>query len=210
MRPECPRWEESETDDQLPSVVDGICGFVSFTLKKAKIYSLQHGDIKTWHGRIFRDVVPLAYYAGHYRSDDPMRPCLRKNVSVNGFFGAPFADVPNRMREFSKEMRDLSIITDRYIKRDPTPMYRAQAVTQFAAIYVGKLLQIHPFINGNGRMSRLTANFFLHRYGYPMGFPNPHLRPNSNYIDASAACMVGDYKPMYKYLLTQLGTRLPS
>jgi len=182
MLPVCPRWEESETDDQLPSVVDGMCGFISFTLKRAKTYILQHGDIKTWHGKIFRDAVPLAYYAGHYRSDDPNRPCLRKNVEVGGLWGAPFAVVPIRMRELSQELRDLTITTDRYIKRDPTPMYRAQAAFFFAATYVGKLLQIHPFINGNGRMSRLTANYVLHRYGYPMGFPNPPLRPNRNYI----------------------------
>ena len=39
---------------------------------------------------------------------------------------------------------------------------------QLAALVHLKLLTIHPFADGNGRMSRLMMNFVLYKYGYPM------------------------------------------
>ncbi len=210
MVPNCPPWVDAETAAKLPSVVGGMIEFVRFIHKKARTHILQHGDIKTWHGKLFRDVVPLGYYAGHYRSDDPNRPCLRTPVYVDGLPGAPFVDVPRLMRDLSEEMRGLTTQTDKYIAREPTPTNRARAAIQLVAVYMGKLIQIHPFINGNGRMARLTANYFLHRYGYPMPFYDPYPRPNSDYADASAACMRGDFKRMYMYLLTLLGTQMSS
>lgn len=39
---------------------------------------------------------------------------------------------------------------------------------ELAALVHLKFVSIHPFSDGNGRMSRLLMNFVLHRYGYPM------------------------------------------
>ena len=39
---------------------------------------------------------------------------------------------------------------------------------QLAALVHLKLVTIHPFADGNGRISRLMMNFVLHKYGYPM------------------------------------------
>ncbi|HJH32105.1 MAG TPA: Fic family protein [Methanosarcinaceae archaeon] len=39
---------------------------------------------------------------------------------------------------------------------------------QLAALVHLKLVTIHPFADGNGRISRLMMNFVLYKYGYPM------------------------------------------
>jgi Fic family protein len=39
---------------------------------------------------------------------------------------------------------------------------------QLAALVHLKLVTIHPFTDGNGRISRLMMNFVLYKYGYPM------------------------------------------
>ncbi len=39
---------------------------------------------------------------------------------------------------------------------------------QLAALVHFKLVTIHPFADGNGRISRLMMNFVLHKYGFPM------------------------------------------
>ncbi len=39
---------------------------------------------------------------------------------------------------------------------------------ELAALVHLKLVTIHPFADGNGRISRLAMNFILHQYGYPM------------------------------------------
>ena len=39
---------------------------------------------------------------------------------------------------------------------------------ELAALVHLKFVTIHPFGNGNGRISRLMMNFVLHRHGYPM------------------------------------------
>ena len=39
---------------------------------------------------------------------------------------------------------------------------------ELAALVHLKVVTIHPFTDGNGRISRLIMNFVLHRHGYPM------------------------------------------
>jgi hypothetical protein len=201
MSSECPPWERPESESDVPSVASGLIQFQKFITKNSRKHILQHGDLKTWHGRIFRESAPLSYYAGTYRSDEPSRPCLRTDVGVDGLPGAPFAEVPDLMREWSGDIHDGIVGTDKYVARNPTPVLRARAVMQLAAFSSGKFLKIHPFLNCNGRTSRLILNYIFHRYGYPMPYYNPYPRPGPPYSSAAAACMVGNYAPMYQYLL---------
>ena len=39
---------------------------------------------------------------------------------------------------------------------------------ELASLFHYRYIRIHPFEDGNGRMSRLLVNFILHRHGYPM------------------------------------------
>jgi Fic family protein len=47
-----------------------------------------------------------------------------------------------------------------------------------------ELVRIHPFPNGNGRISRLAINYYCHRYGL---LPIAIERPRGDYIEAIRA-----------------------
>ena len=204
MSSNCPAWDHPGTERNKESIVSGMFEFQKFTRRNSKSHLLDHGDLKTWHQRIFADSVPLGYYAGNFRSDDQRYPCLRVNIGVEPHPGAPYQTVPDLMRDLSDEMRNRTIEVDSLGKKHPTPTDRARWVVMLAALYAGKFVRIHPFLNGNGRMSRLTANYIFDRYGYPPAYFNPFPRPAVGYARASEAAMVGNFNPMFQYLLTSL------
>jgi fido (protein-threonine AMPylation protein) len=210
--PNCPDWSQPESADELSHVVLGMADFHRFTFRNAKHHIIGHGDIKTWHGKIFAAVVPLDYYAGNYRSDDPGKPCLAIDVAVGPNSGAAYAQVPDLMATFSSELKNLVTGTARYCARGSvSPIQRTRAVAQLAAFAIGSLIKIHPFINGNGRMSRLVANYVLHRFGYPLLHPHPYDRPvDQEYAAAAKACMRNDFRPMYRFILICLAQAIPS
>ena len=121
--------------------------------------------------------------------------------------GTPFRDVPELMKAFSSQLRTAAHASDTFISSTLSDIKQKQAALQLVSFAVGTPIKIHPFINGNGRMSRLTANYFLHRYGLPLLFRSPQNRPQEpDYAAAGAACMRGDFKPLYRYLLLTMAT----
>lgn len=205
--PDCPDWTQPESNEKLYSVVRGLEEVRRFISRKARGHVILHGDLKNWHERLFREAVPLDYYAGNYRSDDGRYPCLQKDVHVGGRPGAHYKDVPRLMAEFSNEFVGAVESTDSFLSRGPSPTERARAVVQLAAFGMGKLIQIHPFLNGNGRISRLIANYVFRRYGYPLPYYQPYARPGGAYAPACEACMSGDFNPLYRYLLSVVASR---
>ncbi len=200
----CPRWDGPESDLQLPDVVAGLERVHQFIRRRASRYILRHGDVKNWHLNVFRSVVPLSYYAGNYRSDDPNFPCLNVDVQVSVNAGAPFAQVPALMSEFSDEVLNWVSKTDAYLRGGASDLNRVRAVVQLAAFSLGRFVQIHPFLDGNGRMSRMIGNYVLERYGFPSLLWPPFVRPAGDYEVASEACMRGDITLMSRYLIGAL------
>ena len=203
--PDCPQWFEPERDDQLPFVVAGLAEYYRFIISACKQrYILRHGDIKNYHSKVFKKVVPLDYYAGNYRSIDSQKPCLAVDVHVNGVFGESHVTVPTSMANLSSEIHTLILRTDEYLKHTVSPTERAQAVAQLGAAAMGNFIRIHPFVNGNGRMARMLANFVFKRYGYRMPFGQAQIRPPElEYASASAASMgpSPSLNAIYVYLL---------
>lgn len=203
--PPCPPWFQAERDDQLPHVVAGLAEFYRFIISACKNrYIVGHGDIKTYHRKVFERVVPLSYYAGNYRSRDSARPCLAQEVHVGGSPGETFLTVPDSMRDFSSELHEFVVRTDDYLQHQVSPTERAAAIAQLAAVAMGRFIRIHPFLNGNGRMVRMLVNYIFKRYGYAMPFKQSHIRPpESEYAQASSESMspVPNFNPLYVYLL---------
>jgi Fic family protein len=82
--------------------------------------------------------------AGHYRS---------VNVVVGDYFPPVFQEVPKKMTEFFKWYRSAKQVLNPF---------------ELAALVHLKFVRIHPFRDGNGRMSRLLMNFILLKKGYPL------------------------------------------
>ena len=198
----CPEWVNPEPFEKLPFIATAASRLVSVFVKQNKNkYILGHGDLKDWHRALFERVVPVPYYAGNYRSKDLAFPCLDTGIHVAGVRGAEASEVPKLMAAFSRQISEHMITTDRFVDAESNPLIKLQAVVQLAAFASGSVIQIHPFLNGNGRIARLLANFILNRYGYRMPFYIA--RPGTaDYALASAEAMrTGNFTLLYQYLL---------
>lgn len=82
--------------------------------------------------------------AGKYR---------RVNVRVGNYFPPIFQEVPVKMAEFFKWYESVKTVLHPF---------------ELAALVHLKFVKIHPFSDGNGRISRLLMNFVLLRDGYPL------------------------------------------
>ncbi len=88
--------------------------------------------------------------------DDEERGKYRKiNVRILEAIKTPpgFEKIPALMKDFAE-----------YAKANPEKLNP----TEFAAILHYKLVAIHPFTDGNGRVSRLMMNMVLMKNGYPI------------------------------------------
>lgn len=75
------------------------------------------------------------------------------NVRVGNYFPPVFQEVPGKMEKFFEWYRKA---------------VKATCPFELAALTHLKFVRIHPFRDGNGRMSRLLMNFVLLRNGYPL------------------------------------------
>ncbi len=115
-------------------------------------------------------------YAGRYRD---------VNVRILGAVKSPprFEKVPDKMKEFIE-----------YVSNNPENLN----VIELAAIIHYKLVEIHPFTDGNGRTSRLIMNLFLMKHGYPITMV---LKVDRNkYYDKLRKADSGDIKPFANFI----------
>ncbi len=71
-----------------------------------------------------------------------------------------------------------------------------------AALLHYKFVRIHPFDDGNGRISRLLMNYVLLRNGYPPVIIKSE--DKANYLRALHMADTGDYEPFISYIADQV------
>src|SRR3989344_3322585 len=77
---------------------------------------------------------------------------------------------------------------------------------RFAAQAHFKLVDIHPFIDGNGRTSRLLMNLILVKYGYPIAIFECETEPRKNYYNALERAHQGELE-QFEILVAQYVTK---
>ena len=111
----------------------------------SKRISITQDNVLSWHKEIFGQTK--IGEAGHIR---------QHNVGVITNEKITFANVP----EIPKRLGEFFSWINKYDKKE-NPV-------EFACLAHYKFVSIHPFADGNGRISRLIMNYILYRYDYPL------------------------------------------
>jgi len=154
-------------------------------LKDATDWAIRHvtadqrftaADICLWHKQWLGEVYP---WAGEYR---------QVNISKGGFVFAMATQVPRLMLEL--ERKDLARFT-------PCTFDKPEDVLDALAITHCELVLIHPFREGNGRLSRLLSQLMALQAGLPLlNFSVIKGKQRETYFAAVRAGMGRDYAPM--------------
>ncbi len=133
-------------------------------------------DICRWHTQWLRELYP---WAGAYR---------QVNISKGRFVFAMAAQVPRLMRELERD------VLARYT---PCAFGNPDEVLEALAITHCELVLIHPFREGNGRVSRLLSTLMALQAGLPLlDFSGIKGKQRAAYFAAVRAGMGRNYTPM--------------
>lgn len=112
------------------------------------------------------------------------------NIGKGGFAFAMAAQVPRLMKEFERKV--LTVYT-------PCDFDDSEKVIEALAVTHCELVLIHPFRDGNGRVSRLLATLMALQAGLPLlDFSGIKGKARQAYFLAVQASMGNDYEPMKK------------
>ena len=133
-------------------------------------------DICQWHTEWLGEVYP---WAGKYR---------QVNIGKSGFMFAMSAQVPRLMLKFERD------VLARY---SPCAFENLEDVLKALAVTHCELVLIHPFREGNGRLSRLLSQLLALQAGMPLlNFSSIKGKRREDYFAAVRTSMERDYTPM--------------
>lgn len=148
--------------------------FLYEMIEHGKNFTFSEHLIKELHSLIIQDIDKNI--AGRYRNID---------VFIAGTEHKPPSamEVPSKMKELVKWAQE---------------NYKKIYITEFAAIFHHKFVNIHPFQDGNGRTGRLLMNIFLMQYGFPIAIIQKNDR--QKYYRVLEMADNGNYKPLVLFV----------
>ena len=204
----CPDWSDdipanraSEFDECLTLVYRNV-------LAVARRMIISHEQPSLWHRALFSNFVPVVYYAGNYRQNDSTRICLKQDVHVGGIPGCDYQRVLQRVVDLFEKLR-ISVAQTELIWGNLSRPERAKRLALMLAAFIGEFIRIHPFINGNGRISRLLWAWGLMRFGIPVQC-RVSPRPGPPYPDLMAEAMKGNDIPLAFSIAQHLASYNPN
>lgn len=199
----CPSWQDECPPNKRVAYEARLNVLYASVLNLPAGYSFPANELlRQWHQEMFEDIVPVKYYAGNFRCCDPSMPCLKEEVEIGGVLGLPSRDVPSAMQrlcsDVNKGIDDIMAISGTL-----SPAMYFKSVAAVIATAIGDMIRIHPFRNGNGRVSRLWWTEMLVRFRLP---PQVRLspRPGPPYSTLMASAMRGDDNPLIRHVFLQL------
>ena len=110
--------------------------------------------LKDWHRQLSADHPRMT--PGMFRSGD---------ITFGTFYGAPPAFIESQTRQLLSDVEDQ--IGDLDLRTHSEPQTRLfDAVVALGCTLHVSLIRIHPFVDGNGRLSRLAHLWVHRRFGY--------------------------------------------
>ncbi len=204
----CPEWSSDGPETREGSFRTSVIAAYRAIETDAKRQIVDSPTCCQWHHTMFTGHVPLDYYAGNYRGVDPSRPCLQTNVAAAGIAGAPYQVVTSEMERLFDGLRQhiasLEIDWSRL-----TPHERVKKLAITLGMVIGRFIQIHPFINGNGRISRLLWAWGLIRFGVPLQVRVRRHPEDPTYNFVMAQAMRGNFEHLALFILTHLTRYAP-
>lgn len=201
----CPRWGTDIPKEQAAEFRVILAEVQQLILKGASERLITLDDVLQWHLRLFEKFVPIECYAGNFRGDG--HRCLETNVQVGGVLGSAWQVTELHMRQLADSIiKDLIDLELKWASL--TPKERVLRIAINLANFVGGFIRIYPFVNGNGRVSRLLWRWSLYRFGVPPQVA-VHPRPNPPYAAVMAQAMRGDLLPFVQHVLQHLASNPP-
>lgn len=164
--------DPDEMDDIELDLLDQLVDVVLETVEDDQM--INSNDLCEWHRRWLANVYE---WAGHYRS---------VNMGQGGFQFAAAHLVPGLMVELDK--RYLSVYT-------PCLNMKEEALIEALAVVHVEFVLVHPFRDGNGRLSRVLANVMALQAGYPL-LDFSYMDSNKNDYFAAIQTGLANYGPM--------------
>lgn len=113
MNERCPDWLEEDTEgteEQLRLIKQRLNSVLEGIIKRERRQFPTSELVRSWHKSIFGQLVPVPYYAGGFRNDNPEEPCLQDYDVVVGPISHPISGVPSKevllsVETFFKELK---------------------------------------------------------------------------------------------------------
>ena len=150
--------------------------------------SFGFNTVKKWHKEIFGSIYP---FAGELRSVE-----MSKGDNVEAW---------TWRLEFLQAMPELNELMKEVTKRTYED---ADAITQDLSKLISDFLFIHPFREGNGRISRLICDIILAKNAFPM--IGLKLKKEDNYIQKVHSGYECNYEPMKELLKMKIEEEIMS
>lgn len=210
---DCPKWNDEIPPQGMDELRVRIAQVHQDVAASAARSMITDAEPRRWHGTLFSSFAPIPYYAGEFRGEYPERPCLATDVGVSQ--SATLVIVGTHYRQVTTHVLLVIERASRHLTRlefdwpQLSPRDRAYRLAAIIANLVGGFIQIHPFVNGNGRTSRFLWRWCLFRFGvssqcriYP--------RPSQPYGDMMGHAMRGNYRPLVLHVLAHLQQNSPA
>lgn len=204
----CPNWEYIQ-HPKHKVILKRKTIDILVKLRTLQIDSAQSAiDSRAIHQYLFSDLTPenCKYFAGHYRGEDFR--CLKSyHVGIKGDWrvGLPPQFVAVRMQQLSETIERGILALDAAHTLPHSKLSQIDKLLNtvtFASLVFEKVLQIHPYANGNGHAARFIVWAILGRYGYwPKRFPIDPRPSDASYIDSIIEYRNGNRQPLEEYLL---------